>query len=67
MAGAFGNPLSAGIALQIDTNKIFNDERQLRLAEKKLDMSQEAARASQRKKDEKENITIYRHKRVSTP
>lgn len=54
MAGAFGNPLSAGIALQMDTNKIFNDERQLRLAEKKLDMSQEAARASQRKKDEKE-------------
>lgn len=54
MAGAFGNPLSAGIALQMDTNKIFNDERQLRLAEKKLDMGQEAARASQRKKDEKE-------------
>jgi hypothetical protein len=54
MAGAFGNPLSAGIALQMDTNKIFNDERKLRLAEKKLDMGQEAARASQRKKDEKE-------------
>jgi hypothetical protein len=54
MAGAFGNPLSAGIALQMDTNKIFNDERQLRLAEKKLDMGQEAARASQRKADEKE-------------
>ena len=54
MAGAFGNPLSAGIALQVDVNKIFNDERKLRLAEKKLDMSQEAARAKQRKADEKE-------------
>lgn len=54
MAGAFGNPLSAGIALQMDTNKIFNDERQLRLAEDKLKMSKEAARAGQRKKDEKE-------------
>ena len=54
MAGAFGNPLSAGIALQMDTNKIFNDERKLRLAEKKLDMSQEAARGKQMKADQKE-------------
>ena len=54
MAGAFGNPLSAGIALQMDTNKIFNDQRKLDLAEKKLDMSQEAARGKQMKADQKE-------------
>lgn len=54
MAGAFGNPLSAGIALQVDLNKIFNDQRKLKLAEDKLKMSQEAARAKQRKADEKE-------------